>query len=89
MHGYSITVSAQKAVVENTLIVPTKCIYYDDTKSPYVTVVNADGKETRVYIKITLSTGTDAAVTAAEGYTLNEGDILRYIADATLIGSLF
>ena len=87
--GYSITVSAQKAVVENTLIVPTKCIYYDDAKNPYVTVLDGDGKEKRVYIKITLSTGTDAAVTAAEGYTLNEGDILRYIADATLIGSLF
>ena len=89
LSGYSVTVSAQKAVVENTLIVPTKCIYYDDTKRPYVTVVDGDGKEKRVYIKITLSTGTDAAVTAAEGYTLNEGDVLRYIADATLIGSLF
>lgn len=89
LSGYSVTVSAQKAVVENTLIVPTKCIYYDDTKRPYVTVVDSDGKEKRVYIKITLSTGTDAAVTAAEGYTLNEGDVLRYIADATLIGSLF
>ena len=42
-----------------------------------------------MYIKITLSTGTDAAVVAAEGYTLNEGDVLRYIADSTLIGSLF
>ena len=31
----------------------------------------------------------DAAVVAAEGYTLNEGDVLRYIADSTLIGSLF
>ena len=87
--GYSITVSAQKTVVEDTLIVPTKCIYYDDSKKPYVTVVGSDGKEKRVYIKITLSTGTDAAVTAAEGYTLNEGDILHYIADASLIGSLF
>lgn len=87
--GYSVTVSAQKAVVENTLIIPTKCIYYDDAKHPYVTVVDSEGKEKRVYIKITLSTGTDAAVTAADGYTLNEGDILRYIADATLIGSLF
>ena len=89
LSGYSITVSAQKAVVENTLIVPTKCIYYDDGKRPYVTVLDSEGKEKRVYIKITLSTGTDAAVTAAEGYTLNEGDILRYIADASLIGSLF
>ena len=52
-------------------------------------MLDAEKKEKRVYIKITLSTGTDAAVTAAEGYVLNEGDVLRYIADSTLIGSLF
>ncbi|MBQ9802712.1 MAG: hypothetical protein IJW51_06560 [Clostridia bacterium] len=89
LEGYSVTVSAQKTVVENTLIVPTKCIYYDDAKKPYVAVLDADKKEKRVYIKITLSTGTDAAVVAADGYTLNEGDVLRYVADSTLIGSLF
>lgn len=89
LDNYSVTVSAQKTVVENTLVVPTKCIYYDDAKRPYVTVLDAEKKEKRVYIKITLSTGTDAAVVAADGYTLNEGDVLRYIADSTLIGSLF
>ena len=89
LDNYSVTVSAQKTVVENALIVPTKCIFYDDAKKPYLTVLDAEKKERRVYIKITLSTGTDAAVVAAEGYTLNEGDVLRYIADATLIGSLF
>lgn len=89
LDNYSVTVSAQKTVVENALIVPTKCIFYDDAKKPYLTVLDAEKKEKRVYIKITLSTGTDAAVVAAEGYTLNEGDVLRYIADSTLIGSLF
>ncbi len=89
LDNYSVTVSAQKTVVENALIVPTKCIFYDDAKKPYLTVLDAEKKEKRVYIKITLSTGTDAAVVAAEGYVLNEGDVLRYIADSTLIGSLF
>lgn len=89
LEGYSAIVAAQKTVVQNTLIVPTKCIYYDDAKRPYVAVLDADKKEKRVYIKITLSTGTDAAVVAADGYTLNEGDVLRYIADSTLIDSLF
>ncbi len=87
--NYSVTVTAQKTVVPNALVVPTKCIYYDDAKKPYVIVLDADKKEKRVYIKITLSTGTDAAVTAADGYTLNEGDVLRYTAESTLIGSLF
>ena len=89
LDNYSVNVSAQKTVVEDTLIVPTKCIYYDDAKRPYVAVLDAEKKEKRVYIKITLSTGNDAAVEAADGYTLNEGDVLRYVADTGLIGSLF
>lgn len=90
LDNYSVTVSAQKTVIDDTLIVPTKCIYYDDAKKPYVIILQGEEKkEKRVYIKITLSTGTDAAVTADEGYTLNEGDVMRYTADATLIGSLF
>ena len=90
LDNYSVTVSAQKTVIDDTLIVPTKCIYYDDAKKPYVIVLQGEEKkEKRIYIKITLSTGTDAAVTADEGYTLNEGDVMRYTADATLIGSLF
>ena len=87
--NYSTTVTAQKTVVADTLIVPTKCIYYDDAKLPYVVRQDADKKEKRVYIKITLSTGTDAAVVAADGYTLEEGDLLKYTAEAGLIGSLF
>jgi len=90
LDNYSVTVSAQKTVIDDTLIVPTKCIYYDDAKKPYVIILQGEEKkEKRVYIKIMLSTGTDAAVTADEGYTLNEGDVMRYTADATLIGSLF
>ncbi len=87
--SYSVTVTVQKTVVNDSLIVPTKCIYYDDDKKPYVVVLDAEKKEKRVYIKITLSTGTDAAVTAQDGYTLNEGDVLRYTAESSLIGSLF
>ncbi len=86
---YSVTVTVQKTVVNDSLIVPTKCIYYDDDKKPYVVALDVEKKEKRVYIKIALSTGTDAAVTAADGYTLNEGDVLRYIAESSLIGSLF
>ena len=86
---YSVTVTAQKTVVKDTLIVPTKCIYYNDEKKPYVVKLDSEGKEKRVPIKITLSTGTDAAVTSVEEGALNEGDILRYTAEASLIGSLF
>ena len=86
---YSVTVTAQKTVVKDTLIVPTKCIYYNDEKKPYVVKLDSEGKEKRVAIKITLSTGTDAAVVPVEEGVLNEGDILRYTAEASLIGSLF
>ena len=86
---YSVTVTAQKTVVKDTLIVPTKCIYYNDEKKPYVLKLDSEGKEKRVAIKITLSTGTDAAVVPIEEGALNEGDILRYTAEASLIGSLF
>ena len=85
----SVTVTAQKTVVDDALIVPTKCIYYTDDKKPYVVTLDADKKEKRIFIKITLSTGTDAAVVPLDGYSLNEGDILRYTAESTLIGSLF
>lgn len=85
----SVTVTAQKTVVNDALIVPTKCIYYTDDKKPYVVALDADKKEKRIYIKVTLSTGTDAAVVPLDGYALNEGDVLRYTAEASLIGSLF
>lgn len=86
---YSVTVTAQKTVVKDTLVVPTKCIYYDDSRKPYVVKLDADGKEKRVFIKVNLSTGTDAAVTPLEEGALDEGDILHYTAEASLIGSLF
>ena len=89
LHRYSVTVTAQKTVVDDALIVPTKCIYYTDDKKPYVVAVDADGKEKRIYIKILLSTGTDAAVESLEEGALNEGDVLHYTAESTLIGSLF
>lgn len=85
----SVTVTAQKTVENDALIVPTKCIYYTDDKKPYVVTLDADKKEKRIFIKIKLSTGTDAAVVPLDGYSLNEGDILRYTAESTLIGSLF
>lgn len=87
--NYSTTVTVPKTVVPNTLIVPTKCIYYDDAKRPYVVKLGADGKEKRVYIKITLSTGTDAAVTATEDNALEDGDSIKYTQEAGLISSLF
>ena len=71
------------------MIVSTKCIYYDDAKTPYVIRVGADNKESRIYINITLSTGTDAAVTAAEGYSLHSDDNLRYTTTDSLLQSLF
>lgn len=86
---YSVTVTAQKTVVKDALIVPTKCIYYNDEKKPYVVKLDSEGKEKRVDIKITLSTGTDAAVIPLEEGALSEGDTLRYTAEASLIGSLF
>ena len=89
LSNYSVTVTAQKTVEVDALVVPTKCIYYDDAKNPYVNVLDENKKETRVYIKIKLSTGTDAAVAPVKEGELNAGDVLRYTADSTLIGSLF
>ena len=89
LERYSVTVTAQKTVVKDTLIVPTKCIYYDDSRKPYVVKLMDDGTEKRVFIRIDLSTGTDAAVTPLEEGMLDEGDILRYTAESSLIGSLF
>ena len=89
LDNYSVTVTAQKTVVNDTLIVPTKCIYYDDSKDPYVVKLDAEKKEKRIYIKITLSTGTEAAIEPMDGYALEEGDMLRYTVDSTLIDSLF
>lgn len=89
INGYSVTVTSQKKAIYNTLIVATKCIFYDDSKNPYVILLDEKGKEKRVYIKITLSTGTEAAITPAEGYSLSEGDMIKYLGDSSLISSLF
>ncbi len=85
----SVTVTAQKTVVADALIVPTKCIYYDDDKKPYVVTLDAEKKEKRIHIKIVLSTGTDAAVEPQDGKGLKEGDVLRYTTEDSLIDSLF
>lgn len=85
--NYSVSVRVQKTVVYNKLIVPTKCIFYDGSKQPYV-IVKDGNKETRVYIKILLSTGSEAAVEVNEGYSLEEGDKIVYQADSGLISSI-
>ncbi|MFA5561489.1 MAG: hypothetical protein WDA00_02475 [Eubacteriales bacterium] len=89
VHNYSITLTIQKSVIRNTLIVPTKCIFYDDNKRPYLLLQGEDNKEKRVFINITLSTGKDAAVQPLEGYQLEEGDLAKYIENRSLISSLF
>ena len=85
--GYSVAVRVPQEVVYNSLIVPTKCIFYDSESKPYVTL-RESGKDKRVYIRILLSTGTEAAVEANAGYELNEGDIVIYKADDSLISSI-
>jgi len=89
INGYSVTVTSQKKAVYDTLIVATKCIFYDDSKNPYVILLDEKGKEKRVYIRIILSTGTEAAVSPADGYALSEGDKIKYLGDSSLISSLF
>ena len=87
--GYTVTVTSQKEAVHNTLIVPTKCIYYDSANKPYVMLIDAEKKEKRVYIKVKLSTGIEAAIEAIEGYALKEGDAVKYTGDVSLLNSLF
>lgn len=92
--NYSVSVSVQKEAVINKLVVPTKCIYYDDAKNPYV-VVTGKNKDYRVYVKILLSTGSEAAIEvketadkSSETVTLEEGDKILYQADSSLISSI-
>ena len=85
--GYSVAVRVPQEVVYNSLIVPTKCIFYDSESKPYVTV-RESGRDKRVYVRILLSTGTEAAVEANSGYELNEGDKVVYRADDSLISSI-
>ncbi|MBO5775824.1 MAG: hypothetical protein J6R35_00455 [Clostridia bacterium] len=88
--NYSVTIKVQKTAVIDKLIIPTKCIFYDDSKTPYV-LVKRDNKEVRVYIKVLLSTGSEAAVEVREAKDenkLSDGDKIIYQADSSLISSI-
>ena len=90
LENYSVAIRVQKTAVIDKLIVPTKCIFYDDAKTPYVLVVR-DNKQIRVYVKVLLSTGSEAAVEikdAKQEGALVDGDIVIYQADSSLISSI-
>ena len=90
LENYSVAIRVQKTAIIDKLIVPTKCIFYDDAKNPYV-IVTKDKKETRVYVKVLLSTGSEAAIEVKEGKQeneLQEGDRVIYQADSSLISSI-
>ncbi|MBO7177744.1 MAG: hypothetical protein J6V69_01440 [Clostridia bacterium] len=90
LENYSVAVKVQKTAVLDKLIIPTKCIFYDDGKNPYV-LVKRDNKEIRVYVKVLLSTGSEAAVevkNAMEENALVEGDKIVYKAESSLISSI-
>ena len=85
--GYSVSVRVQQEGIADTLIVPTKCIFYNDQNEPYV-LVREGNRERRVAITVTLSTGSDAAVTPEEEGALKEGDNIVYRADDSLLSSI-
>ena len=88
--NYSVTIKVQKTAVIDKLVIPTKCIFYDDSKTPYV-LVKRDNKEVRVYIKVLLSTGSEAAVEVKDDKDegkLSDGDKIIYQADSSLISSI-
>ncbi|MBQ8177919.1 MAG: hypothetical protein IJ033_01875 [Clostridia bacterium] len=90
LENYSVAIRVQKTAVIDKLIIPTKCIFYDDAKNPYV-LVTRDNKEVRVYVKVLLSTGSEAAVEvkdAKQDGALAEGDKIIYQADSSLISSI-
>ncbi|MBO5773728.1 MAG: hypothetical protein J6R44_02715, partial [Clostridia bacterium] len=90
LENYSVAVRVQKTAVLDKLIIPTKCIFYDDGKNPYV-LVKRDNKEVRVYVKVLLSTGSEAAVevkNAKDENALIEGDKIVYKAESSLISSI-
>lgn len=90
LENYSVAIRVQKTAVIDKLIVPTKCIFYDDANTPYVLVVR-DNKQIRVYVKVLLSTGSEAAVEikdAKQEGALVDGDIVIYQADSSLISSI-
>ena len=85
--GYSVAVRVQQEGIADTLIVPTKCIFYNDANEPYV-LVREGRRERRVAVTVTLSTGSDAAVTPKNEGELNEGDSIVYRADDSLLSSI-
>lgn len=90
LENYSVAVKIQKTAIIDKLIIPTKCIFYDDAKNPYV-LVKRDNKEIRVYVKVLLSTGSEAAVEikdAKDEGALVEGDKIVYKAESSLISSI-
>ncbi len=92
LENYSVAIKVQKRAVIDKLVIPTKCIFYDDSKNPYV-LVTRDKKESRVYVKVLLSTGSEAAVEVNDTLTkaenaLVEGDKIIYQADSSLISSI-
>ena len=90
LENYSVAVRVQKTAVIDKLIIPTKCIFYDDAKNPYV-LVKRDNKEARVYVKVLLSTGSEAAVEVKESKdeeALVAGDKIVYKAESSLISSI-
>ena len=90
LENYSVAVRVQKSAVLDKLIIPTKCIFYDDGKNPYV-LVKRDNKEVRVYVKVLLSTGSEAAVQVKndkDEEMLVEGDKIVYKAESSLISSI-
>lgn len=90
LENYSVAVRVQKTAVIDKLIIPTKCIFYDDAKNPYV-LVTRDNKESRVYVKVLLSTGSEAAVEVKnekDESMLVEGDKIVYKAESSLISSI-
>lgn len=87
LSGYSVAVRVPQEVVYDSLIVSTQCVFYDGENRPYV-IVRDGSRERRVYVRILLSTGTEAAVEAQEGYELNEGDRIIYRANDSLLSSI-
>ena len=90
LENYSVAVRVQKTAVLDKLIIPTKCIFYDDARNAYV-LVKRDNKEIRVYVKVLLSTGSEAAVEVKnekDEDALVEGDKIVYKAESSLISSI-
>lgn len=87
--NFSVTVTSQKEAIHNTLILPTKCIFYDSANKPYVLKLDGEKKEQRVYIKVLMSTGIESAVAPEDGSSLQRGDTVKYLGDSSLLSSLF